>query len=170
MPDLLTHLLVGASIALLVCRDDNRPEQMLIILGALLIDIERPITWLLSWMNLEWIGLTSATHSLLGAVVLSYFAAACFNLESTGFQRKVFLIILGCTSHLLLNLLMYPWVELGLYLLYPLKIPFSFNLFWPDFLWYPLIGVACFLSAYLIRTIRVHLRLHRNQFETQVKP
>ena len=153
MPDLLTHLLVGASIALLVCRDDNRPEQMLIILGALLIDIERPITWLLEVMNLEWVGLTGAFHSILGAFVLSYFAAAFFNFESTGFQRRVFLVFLGCTSHLLLDLLMYPWQELGLYLLYPLKIPFSFNLFWPDFQWYPLIGLLSVATALILRIL-----------------
>jgi hypothetical protein len=44
MPDVLTHLLVGVSVALLARRDDNRAEQMMIVLGALLIDIERPVT------------------------------------------------------------------------------------------------------------------------------
>ena len=162
MPDLLTHLLVGASIALLVCRDDNRPEQMLIILGALLIDIERPITWLLEVMNLEWVGLTGPFHSILGAFVLSYFAAACFDFESTGFQRRGFLIFLGCTSHLLLDLLMYPWQELGLYLLYPLKIPFSFNLFWPDFQWFPLIGLLSVTIALILRILHQRLFVKTN--------
>ena len=161
MPDVLTHLLVGVSIALLVVRDDNRPEQMLIILGALLIDIERPITWLLTSMNIEWIGLTGAFHSLLGAVVLSYFAAACFDFESTGFQRRVFLIFLGCTSHLVLDLTMYPWEEVGLYLLYPLKIPFSFNLFWPDFQWYPLIGLLSFILAFTFRFLHQQFLLRQ---------
>ena len=55
MPDVLTHLLVGVSVALLVRRDDNRPQQMLIILGALLIDIERPISWLLEMTDFGWI-------------------------------------------------------------------------------------------------------------------
>jgi membrane-bound metal-dependent hydrolase YbcI (DUF457 family) len=151
MPDVFTHLMVGVALALLVCRDDNRPEQMLIVLGALLIDIERPITWLLEGMNLEWVGLTAAFHSILGAVVLSYFAAACFDIESTDFRRKALLILLGCTSHLLFDLLMYPWEEVGLYLLYPFKIPFSFNLLWPDSVWYPIYGCAFLLVSVSIR-------------------
>ena len=153
MPDVFTHLMVGIALALLVCRDDNRPEQMLIILGALLIDIERPITWLLTFVNLEWIGLTGAFHSILGAVVLSYFAAACFGFGSTDFHRRVFLILLGCTSHLLLDLTMYPLKELGLYLLYPLKIPFSFNLVWPDFYLFPLYGGVFLLLSLSIKYI-----------------
>jgi membrane-bound metal-dependent hydrolase YbcI (DUF457 family) len=153
MPDVLTHLLVGVSIALLVVRDDNRPKQMLIILGSVLIDAERPITWLLNWMNMDWIGLTDATHSLLGIVVLSYFAAACFNFKSTDFQRRWFLIFLGCTSHLLLDLTMYPWEEIGTYLLYPLKIANSFNLLWPDFWWYPIIGLSCVIISLVIRIL-----------------
>jgi hypothetical protein len=43
--------------------------------------------------------------------------------------------------------MMYPWIEMGLYLLYPLKIAFSFNLFWPDFPWYPLIGLSILFLA-----------------------
>lgn len=151
MPDVLTHLLVGASVALLVCRDDNRTEQMLIILGAVLIDIERPISWILVGTELEWIGLGSAFHSILGAGVLSYFAAACFNLEHADFRNRILLIFIGCISHLLLDLVMYPWVEIGLYLFYPLKISFSFNLLWPDFWLYPVFGVVSFLTVFCFR-------------------
>ena len=48
MPDVFTHLLVGASIALLVRKDGTRAERMLIVLGAVLIDIERTFSWLLT--------------------------------------------------------------------------------------------------------------------------
>jgi hypothetical protein len=153
MPDVFTHLMVGASIALLVRRDDNRKEQMLVVLGAVLIDIERPISWMLAGTELEWIGLGSAFHSILGVVVLSYIAAACFVLGSTDFRNRVILIFIGCASHLLLDLIMYPWVEVGLYLLYPLKIPFSFNLLWPDFLWFPLIGITSLFGSSIIRYV-----------------
>ncbi len=151
MPDVLTHLMVGASIALLVRRDDNRIEQMLIVLGALLIDIERPISWLLTGTFLEWIELGYAFHSILGAIVLSYFGAACFNLENTDFRNRAILIFIGCVSHLILDLVMYPWEEVGLYLLYPLKFPFSFNLLWPDFWFYPIIGIVFLFTAYITR-------------------
>ncbi len=151
MPDVFTHLMVGASVALLARRDDNRKEQMLLVLGAVLIDIERPISWLLAGTELEWIGLGSAFHSILGAVVLSYVAAASFALEHTSFRNRFILVLIGCASHLLLDLVMYPWVEIGLYLLYPLKIPFSFNLLWPDFWWFPVFGVASLILSLWIR-------------------
>jgi hypothetical protein len=154
MPDVLTHLLVGASIALLVRRNDNRAEQMMIILGAILIDIERPLTWLLEGTELEWLSLGSAFHSVLGALVLSYFAAACFLIEDIDFKNRFYLIFLGCTSHLLLDMVMYPWSEHGLFLLYPLKIAFSFHLLWPDFWLFSVYGCIFFLIVLFIRYLR----------------
>ena len=151
MPDVFTHLLVGASIALLVRKDGSRAERMLIVLGAVLIDIERPFSWLLTNTEFYWIELTPAFHSILGAILLSYSAAACFDLEHTTFRERVKLILIGCTVHLLLDMTMYPWEERGLYLLYPLKITFSFNLLWPDFWWFPVFGVASLLVALGIR-------------------
>lgn len=151
MPDVLTHLLVGVSLALLIRMDGSRSEQMLIVLGAVLIDIERPISWLLADTPFYWIGLVSAFHSILGAVVLSYFAAACFDLEKSVFRERFKLVLIGCTSHLLLDMMMYPWAELGLQLLYPLKISFSFHLLWPDFWWFPVIGIVYFLLTLSVR-------------------
>ena len=151
MPDVFTHLLVGASIALVVRKDGSKAERMLIVLGAILIDVERPFSWLLASTEFYWIELTPAFHSILGAVLLSYSAAACFNLEHTTFRERVKLILLGCTSHLLLDMTMYPWEERGLFLLYPLKITFSFNLLWPDFWWFPVFGLASLLVAMSIR-------------------
>lgn len=151
MPDVLTHLLVGASVALLVRRDDNRAEQVMVILGAVIIDIERPVTWILSRIGLDWIGLTSTFHSILGAIVLSYFAAACFLIKNTPFKNRFMLILLGCVSHLLLDATMYPWAELGVPFFYPLKLNLSFHLFWPDFLWYPLVGLAFLLCTLCLR-------------------
>jgi len=113
---------------------------MLVVSGAVLIDAERPIPWLLQTTPLYWTDLTSAFHSILGVIVLSFFGAACFDLETTPFKDRFRLILIGCTSHLLLDMVMYPWAELGLYLLYPLKFALSFHLLWPDFWWYPLFG------------------------------
>lgn len=151
MPDILTHLLVGISIALLVRRDGPRSEQMLIVLGAVLIDIERPFAWLLSTTTLDWIDLSFAFHSILGAIVLSYFAGACFNLENSVLRKRAGLIFIGCASHLVLDMVMYPWSELGIPLLYPLRFPFSFHLLWPDFWFYPLFSCALLLVVLCIR-------------------
>lgn len=158
MPDVFTHFLVGASIALLVFRADNRPKQMLIILGALLIDIERPLSWLLSITEFWWIDLSSAFHSILGAIVLSYFAAACFVSEDISFRTRFTLILIGCSSHLLLDMTMYPWSEMGLFLLYPLKIPFSFNLLWSDYWLYPVFGGICLLAVLSIRLLMIFIK------------
>ncbi len=150
MPDVLTHLLVGASIAIVYRRNGPRIEQMLIILGAVLIDIERPFSWLLAGTSLEWISLGQAFHSILGAVVLAYFAAACFQINGLDFNSVFKLILIGCISHLLLDMVMYPWAEYGLYLLYPLQLALSFNLLWPDLWWYPILGVTLLLLSLLM--------------------
>lgn len=155
LPDILTHILVGISLALLVRWDGPRSEQMLIIMGSVLIDIERPVTWLLESTPFYWIGISSGFHSLLGALVLSYFSATCFNIESSSVRKSFMFIFLGCISHLALDMIMYPWGELGVPLLYPLKISFSFNLFWPDFWYYPLIGLAALAVAVGIRQLEL---------------
>lgn len=153
MPDILTHLLVGLSLSMLIRKDDSRPEQMLIILGAVIIDIERPITWLLAATDFYWLNLVRATHSILGAAVLAYFAAACFQMERTSFLKRFQLISIGCASHLFMDLTMHPWSEMGLHLLYPLGIPFSFGLFWSDYWWYPLYGILALLAAIVVRYV-----------------
>ena len=151
MPDVFTHFLVGVSIALLVRKDGSRSEQMLIVLGAVLIDFERPFSWLLINTEFYWIELTPAFHSILGAILLFYSASASFDLEHTNFRERIKLILIGCIVHLLLDMTMYPWEERGLYLLYPLKITFSFHLLCPDFWWCPVFGVASLLVALGIR-------------------
>ena len=158
MPDVFTHLLVGISLALLIRMDGPRSEQMLIVLGAVLIDIERPLSWLLAGTSLYWIDLGYAFHSILGAVVLSYFAAACFAMEESVIQDRFKLVFIGCISHLLLDMVMYPWSELGLQILYPLKMTFSFHLLWPDFGWYSLFGMTMLLVAISYRYLNFHLK------------
>ncbi|MHA1930721.1 MAG: metal-dependent hydrolase [Candidatus Thorarchaeota archaeon] len=151
MPDVLTHLLVGVSLALLIRKEGPRSEQMLIVVGAVLIDIERPLSWLLADTSLYWIDLGYAFHSILGAIVLSYFAAACFDLGKCDFRERFKLVLIGCVSHLLLDMVMYPWAELGLYLFYPIGIAFSFHLLWPDFWFYPIFGCVFLLVVLCIR-------------------
>jgi len=151
VPDVLTHLLVGLSLVVLIRPRGSPAEQMLIILGALLIDIERPVTWVLNAIGLDWVGLGFAFHSILGAVVLSYVAAACFVLDDISFRSKFSLVLIGCVSHLLLDLVMYPWVEHGLYLLYPIRYAFSFHLVWPDYWWFPVWGSLILVASLCIR-------------------
>ena len=66
------------------------------------------------------------------------------------FWSRFKLILVGCTEHLLLDLTMHPWEETGLYLLYPLKIPYSFGLVWSDYTWFPLYGIIVLSIASIL--------------------
>ena len=167
MPDVTIHLLVGAALALLLRKNGPRSEQMLIIIGAVIIDAERPFSWALQGTALEWVDLVSGFHSLLGAVALSFAVAAFILLDSTSHRGRFALVLVGCASHLVLDMMMYPWPELGIYLLYPLKIAFSFNLLWPDFALYPLIGLAILGAAALYRYPALKQTLRAPERETQ---
>ena len=147
MPDVFTHFMVGASLALILRPRGSRADQMLIILGAVLIDIERPVSLLLEYIGFSWIDLVTAFHSILGAVVLSYFAATSFRSDDSTVKSRFILILIGCSSHLLLDMVMYPWAEHGLALFYPLMVRFSFHLVWPDFWFFPFFGVAALAIA-----------------------
>ena len=147
MPDLLTHVLIGASIAVLLVRDRNKKSMFFIIFGSIIIDSERPFTWFIEIAQYPLQGLTDGFHSILGAVLLSFAAASLFDDPSIDRKTRFFLLLIGSSSHLLMDMTMGPWTEQGLFLLFPLRIPFSFHLFWSDYPFYPLIGIAVFLVA-----------------------
>jgi hypothetical protein len=147
MPDVSTHLMFGIALALIIVTKKSKVEGMLVVLGSVLIDVERPVSWFLIAIDLDWLSLTSAFHSILGAVMLSFFAASCFNLETVNLKLRFLWILIGCAEHLMLDLTMHPWAEMGLYLLYPLKIPFSFGLVWSDFAFFPLYGILALSIA-----------------------
>ena len=150
MPDVSTHLMFGLALGLLVYLYRTKEEAMLVVLGALLPDIERPITWIMLVTGYDVIHLTSATHSIMGILILSYFASSCFIWKDVNFQSRFKLILLGSIEHLLLDLTMHPWAERGLYLLYPLNIPYSFGFFWSDYSWYPIYGIVALIIASII--------------------
>ena len=158
MPDVFTHLMVGASIALLTQRKEDKIEQVLIILGSVLIDIERPLTWLLNTTELYWIEFGAAFHSIIGAFVLSFFAAACFGMDRPPFDKRFKLVVIGSISHLILDMTMYPWMEMGIYLLYPLEVPVSFHLFWPDFCLLPILGMSLLLVSIIVKSLVLHMQ------------
>jgi len=165
VPDLLTHVLFGISIGLLVKKPVNRETILLVSLGSIVIDIERPIGWLAEFMGLDAVGLTAGFHSLLGAVVLSFAAASAF--ENTESDRGLCfrMILLGALTHLFLDMTMGPWEEYGVYLFYPLTIPFSFHLFWSDYAWYPVFGIIalCVVLLYLVITHELKPNLSRRK-------
>lgn len=159
MPDILTHILVGISIGYLLRGKVKDEISLMIVLGSIIIDIERPIGWVCGFINLDIFGLTEGFHTIIGAVLLSFAAASLF--EETAITRKTrfWYILIGAASHLLMDMTLTPWPERGLYLLYPLTIPFSFNLFWSDFMLYPLIGLAILMLSILLEFILRRLGL-----------
>ena len=150
MPDVSTHLMFGIALGIFVYLRRSREEAMLVVLGSVLIDIERPFTWILQRSPYSWIGLTSAFHSILGAVVLSYFASCCILSDQHDFWLRFKLLLLGCIEHLLLDMTMHPWEEFGVLLLYPLRIPFAFRIFWSDYLWFPIYGIIALSISILV--------------------
>ena len=144
MPDFLTHLLFGASIGLFKEKSIKTEPVLMILLGSIIIDVERPIVWLIELTGLPNPGLTACFHSILGALVLSYIAATFFENARLSSKRRFFLVFLGAISHLILDMTMYPWEELGIMLFYPYPIRFSFHIFWPDYVYYPIYGLIAF--------------------------
>lgn len=162
MPDLLTHILIGASIAVLLVRDRNKKSMFFIMLGSIIIDSERPFTWLIELGQYPLQGLTEGFHSILGAVLLSFAAASLFDDPSIDRRTRFSFLLIGSSSHLLMDMTMGPWAEQGLFLLFPLRIPFSFHLFWSDYPFYPLIGIAVFLVALSIDWTYRYIRVRRS--------
>ena len=159
MPDISTHLMIGAAVALLLGKETDKKQFIMVLLGSIIIDIERPITWLVSDTSFYWLEPIDGFHSILGAVLLSIFAASCFVSKTIDWRTRFGLVFSGAVSHLLMDMTMWPWGELGINLLYPLKIAFSFQLFWPDFMWYPLIGL-------LILAVTIALKLVLQKFQS----
>ncbi|MHA1911562.1 MAG: metal-dependent hydrolase [Candidatus Kariarchaeaceae archaeon] len=161
MPDVFTHLMLGLSIVIL-WKPKFREEGVLLILGSLLIDIERPISLIMLAFEVDW-ALTSGFHSLIGALCLAYCAALVIEVEEIKLKRRFVIVLIGCIVHLLADLTMYTWEERGFYLLYPLKIPFSFHIVWSGFLWFPVIGILAVVVALLIRIILNKTALKSNE-------
>ena len=146
LPDIFTHLLFGIALEL-IWNPESREEGMLIVMGAVLTDVERPFTLLLDLLGFSWLNLVAAFHSFLATLFLVFAASSCFEMKHADFWSRFRLIEGSCILHLLLDLTMYVWEELGYYLLYPLKIRFSFHLVWSGFVWFPFVGVLAVTLA-----------------------
>ena len=149
--------MVGAAIAILLRKDVDRRQLVLVLLGSIIIDLERPLSWILDNTNLYWIDLTTSFHSFLGALLLSIFVASFIDIESIEWRTRFYLVFSGAISHLIMDMTMWPWEEFGVNLLYPLKIAFSFQVFWPDFVWYPLLGMCILVVSVVMKTLQRYL-------------
>ncbi|MFW9975131.1 MAG: metal-dependent hydrolase [Candidatus Thorarchaeota archaeon] len=155
---MLTHLMIGSSIALTFMNPIDKERTFLIMLGSTIIDIERPLYWLFEFLGVRLIGLTSGFHSIFGALLLSVAGASIFEDTSLTFGWRVRYLLIGATSHLIMDMTMYPWPEQGIPLLFPIRIPFSFNLLWSDSNLYPLVGATVFIFALMIHYVKSRRR------------
>ena len=149
MPDLLTHLFFGTAILMLVY-PKRRESWVLFLLGNIMVDFERPVSLFVKWLGWDWnyIGLF---HSLLAVFFLAL--SISFIIQSRALTQKSRFLTLfyGGLAHLLADLTLHPWPEIGIYLLYPIKIAFSFNLFWPGYIGYPIFAFGLLLISAGIR-------------------
>ena len=150
MPDVTTHLLFGISAALLVCRNRLREEDVLLRLGSLLIYTECPVSILLKALSYTYHDLTAAFHSLLSIIAIPYAGATAFQMEDVDFVSHFKLLLMRAILHLCLDLTLHPWPGHGLYLVYPLKISYSFGLVWSDYPYFPLFALLAFAIAFLL--------------------
>ena len=86
MPDLLTHLFLGLSLALIL-RLEAWEDRYLIVVGSVAIDIERPFTLLVDKFDLQILGLAIPFHSLFGSLFLSLLISSFFDLKDRKFRK-----------------------------------------------------------------------------------
>ncbi|MHA1167190.1 MAG: metal-dependent hydrolase [Candidatus Hodarchaeales archaeon] len=154
MPDVLTHFLLGLSLALFL-KVESSEKRMLIILGSVIVDIERPYSLLMIALDLDYLALHVPFHSLLGVLCLAFVVSCCFDRSTLEYWKRFRLILIGCLLHILADMTMNPWKELGVFFLYPLKIPFSFHLFWSGYSGYPVIALIILAIAYCWYIFRI---------------
>jgi membrane-bound metal-dependent hydrolase YbcI (DUF457 family) len=122
-------------------------ERGLLLIGAIMVDIERPFSLLVEFLGLNFLKLTRPFHSLLGVFLLSLTFREFFDSSDISQKKQFALIFIGGCLHLLLDMTLLPWQGKGVYLLYPLQISFNFDLFWPGSIVYPFLALLiCLIS------------------------
>ncbi|MFX1449697.1 MAG: metal-dependent hydrolase [Promethearchaeota archaeon] len=144
IPDWLTHIGVIYLIIWSLSKIEKfdlkcRKYYIFFLIGGVMPDLERILA-----LVAEFIGeyqlkeffsvvFTSGFHTILGVVCVSFAMVSFFPNENTKLVFTSFL--LGGLTHLLLDLIMWPWPNMGLVLFYPFftgpRATFSFHLVWP---------------------------------------
>jgi len=135
IPDWISHLCFTYILSRVIRLDiKTRP---IFLIGALLPDFERFMTLLSRYIGSQSAEqffirmLSQPFHSLLGIFLLSIFISTFFTKEK---MRPTFLLLfVGGLTHILLDMLMWPWGG-GYSLLFPLlgtNYKYGFGLIWP---------------------------------------
>lgn len=112
-----------------------KEDRSLVLLGALLPDLFKlfiPIVMFLGLTKdtLLVMNLFAPFHTLFGVILSSAFILTFF--EDIEWKNGYYLMLLGGVSHLLADLMIYPWGA-GVWILWPFAVfGRSFGLFWSD--------------------------------------
>lgn len=150
MPDCFTHVVFG----LFLCEVFRVKYKSLVILGCLLPDIGNLINLVLNY-QLFWLFQPLSTP--IGVILLSTSIGFLFNIE---YKRAVSLLLLGASSHVLLDFTVRRFEE-GILLLFPFSWKYynlgNFGLFWPEQFYLPLlVSIILLLISYVYRITRLH--------------
>ena len=156
MPDWLTHMGVAYIIIWGISKIpkyDNKLRKYfwLFVIGMVAPDIERIIRLIAQQLDIKVFiefsyNITLITHSILGVALVSLFITSFFPHEND--IKLIYLtLFVGGMGHLLLDMIMWPWVGMGVSLFYPLtgsEFAYSFHLVWAGG-FIPLIVTGCII-------------------------
>ena len=156
MPDWLTHMGVAYIIIWGISKIPKYESRLrkyfwLFFIGMVSPDIERIFRLIAQQLGnevfLEFSYIfTTITHSVLGVVIVSLFITSFFPHEND--TKLIYLtLFIGGMGHLLMDMIMWPWVGMGVNLFYPLtgsEFAYSFHLVWPGG-FIPLIITGCII-------------------------
>ena len=144
MPDCFTHVVFG----LLLCEVFKIKHKSLVILGCLLPDIGNLFNLVLNY-KYHWFLQPLGTP--MGVILLSVSIGFLFNIE---YKRAVSLLLLGASSHLILDFATRRFGD-GILFLFPFSWKQynlgNFGLFWPEQFYLPLLFSILLLSVYKFR-------------------
>ena len=148
MPDWIAHIAIGYLLAL-ICNK----EKELVVLGALLPDIFKifiPFAFLFGFGSESIINFFAPFHTVVGVLITAVLISTFF---SSGL-KVLPLLLLGATSHLLLDSLQYPFGYEN-WFLWPLYIGVK-GFIWPDSMLPALISSSfCLLIALLKGEVKI---------------
>ncbi|MHA1270375.1 MAG: hypothetical protein ACTSPY_11350 [Candidatus Helarchaeota archaeon] len=144
MPDWVAHICVAYIVIWIVSKTkfDNafKKYYSIFILGNLLPDLQKPFDYLIRYLfanqqaalDFWYTIISSMFHTIIGVSIISLFLSSFFTKDD---WKKIWVVFfLGGIGHLLLDMVMYPWIGLGIPLFDPIPIDqplFSWHLVWP---------------------------------------
>ncbi|MHA1144552.1 MAG: metal-dependent hydrolase [Candidatus Helarchaeota archaeon] len=140
MPDWVAHICISFIIIWVLGKtrlNSHRGYFNLFMLGSVMPDLERPLSYLFSFVfeNVPFLhGIFYSTfcslfHTLVGVFIISLVLTSFFPDDNA--KLVYFSFAIGGVLHLLLDSIMWPWPGMGIQWFWPIPWRFSFLLVWP---------------------------------------